>query len=50
MKKSAPKKYPKIMPKGRKGMENGANMAPKIMKIPYKSQCRKNMEKALKKH
>ena len=37
----------KWCPKGRKGMEHGANMVPKIMKNPYKSQCRKSMEKIL---
>ena len=42
----------KWCPKGWKGMENGANMAPKLMKNPYKNRCRKkmdgNIEKTLK--
>ncbi len=50
MKKSTPKKYPKIIPKGSKRIENLYNMAPKIMKKPYKNQCRKRMEKTLKKY
>ena len=50
MKKSTPKKYPKIMPKGRKGMQNAPKMAPKILENPYKNQCRKGMYKISKKH
>ena len=31
-------------------MENGANMAPKIMKNPYKNLYRKRMQNTSKKH
>ena len=48
MKKSTPKKYPKMMPKGRKGMQNAPKMASKILENPYKNQCRKGIEKTLK--
>ena len=49
MKKSRPKKFPKIMQKGRKGMQNAPKMAPEILENPYKNQCRKGIEKTLKK-
>ena len=49
MKKSTPKKYPKMMPKGRKGIQNVSKMAPEILENPYKNQCRKGIEKTLKK-
>ena len=50
MKKSRPKKCPKIMQKGRKGMQNAPKIAPKITENPLKNQCRKGMEKISKKH
>ena len=50
MKKSTPKKYPKMMQKGRTGMQNAPKMAPGILENPYKNQCRKEIEKTLKKH
>ena len=49
MKKSTPKKYPKMMPKGRKGMQNAPKIAPEILENPFKNQCRKGIEKTLKK-
>ena len=49
MKKSTPKKYPKMMPNGRKGMQNAPKMAPGILENPYKNQCRKGIDEILKK-
>ena len=50
MKKSRQKKCAKMMPKGRKGMQNAPKMASKIEENPYKNRYRKGMEKTLEKH
>ena len=49
MEKSSPKKCAKLMQKGRKGMQSAPKMAPEILENPYKNQCRKGIEKTLKK-
>ena len=49
MKKSTPKKYAKLVPKGRKYMENCAKMAPKIINKSIQKSISKNNQKYIKK-
>ena len=48
--KTKQRKYAKMRPSGRKGMQNAPKMVPKIIENPYKNQCRKGMEETSKKH
>ena len=49
MKKSKPKKYAKFWPKDRKGMENLAKIAPKIINKSIQNSMSKNDQKEIKK-